>query len=281
MSLADNDIAAAIEAGRISAVPNLLEVGKVYAASTPDGVEEIDLTGDEYRATPRRLVAAVALTHVDSLLAYWDKHYDGSSEVYADREKRTITAVFDAHHGSTIADDDRPRWQSHRASLTLSLSDPLKAWLAADGRLFSQVDFAEFIEEWMGFVIEPDAADLIEMAQQFQATTKATFKSGFKLVNGQRQLEYTEEVNATVRGDAIAVPTTMTLQLPIWRGASDADEFEARIRYRVNHGGPGQLGIGYKLVRPADVVDAAFETEIDHVQQHIGRPVLRGTPAGA
>lgn len=32
---------------------------------------------------------------------------------------------------------------------------------------------------------------------------------------------------------------------------------------------------------PTDVIDAAFEAEVARVQEHIGRPVLRGPPAGA
>ena len=280
MTLSENDIAAAIEAGRISAVPNLLEVGKVYAASTPDGVEEIDLTGDEYRDTPRRLVAAVTLTHADSLLAYWDKHNDGASDVYADREKRTITAVLDAHQGAAGA-DDRARWQTHRATLTLALSEPMQAWLAYNGKIMEQVAFAEFCEDWMSVIAAPDAADLIEMVTDFQATVSASFKSGFKLSNGQRVMEYTEQIDQAVKGGAVAVPQTITLSLPIWRGASDRHELTARIRTRVNHNGAGKLGIGFKLDRPTDVIDAAFEAEVARAEEHIGRPVLRGTPAGA
>lgn len=266
---------------RAGTEPRRLEIGEYYVVQGGDGtIREIDLTGDHYRDNPRQLDAAVALTHVDSLLTYWDKHNDTDSDMFADRDRRTITAIIDAHQGKEQEPDYRARWQSHRATLTLTHSDPLKAWLARDNKLDTQVGFAEFIEEWMGYIKTPDAADLLEMAQSFQATTKASFKSGFKLVNGQRQLEYTEEVNATVKGDAIAVPQTMTLRLPIWRGASTSEEFLARIRYRVNHGGPGQLGIGFKLDRPTDIIDAAFEAEVGLVEQHIGRPVLRGAPAG-
>lgn len=272
-----SDIAAIADLARAGAEAEELELGSYYVVQGGDGhVCQIDLTGDQYRDQPRILRATVALTHVDSLLAYWDKHHDDESDVWANRERRTITAVLDAHQSATLGPDERPRWQSHRATLTLALSESMTAWLHNNGRFLDQVAFAEFCEDWMTVIAEPPAADLVEMAQQFQATTKATFKSGFKLVNGQRQLEYTEQVDASVKGDAIAVPTGMTLRIPVWRGADTAEEFTARIRYRVNHGGPGQLGIGYKLDRPTDIIDAAFEAEIDRVQQHIGRSVLHG-----
>lgn len=287
---ATTETAAAFEAGRVSAEPHELALGRFWMVPTADGVEEIDLTGDDHRDFPRRIRETVQLTHPESLLAYWDKHSDNSSEVYADRERRTITAVLDAHHpsydeGGVVPNtpEERARWQGHRAILTLTLSDPIKAWLNSNNTLFTQVGFAEFVEDWMGYIIDPEAADLLEVAQSFQATTKASFKSGYKLVNGQRVLEYTEQIDAssTVKGDTIAVPASMTLRLPVWRGAGTAEEFTARLRYRTNHNGPGQLGIGYKLDRPTEIVDAAFEAEVDAVEQHVGRPVLRGTPAGA
>lgn len=275
------DVAAIADLARAGADAEELELGSFYVVQGGDGrVCQIDLTGDAYRDNPRSLATSVGLTHVDSLLAYWDKHRDAESDMWADRERRTITAVLDAHQSASVDVDDRPRWQSHRAKLSLSLSEPMNAWLHNNGRFLDQVAFAEFCEDWMTVIVAPPAADLVEMAQHFQATTKATFKSGFKLVNGQRQLEYTEQVDATVKGDAIAVPTAMALRIPVWRGADTAEEFTARIRYRVNHGGPGQLGIGYKLDRPADIIDAAFEAEVARVQDHIGRPVLRGEADG-
>jgi uncharacterized protein YfdQ (DUF2303 family) len=289
--IATTETAAAFDAGRASAEAEELELGKYWIVPTRDGIEQIDLTGDAHRDYPRRIRQTVHLTHVDSLTAYWDKHSDTASEVYADRTKRTITAILDAHHPSydspngVVPTDanERPRWQTHRAVLTLTYSDPIKAWLDSNNSLFTQSAFAEFVEDWMGYITDPEAADLVEMAQSFQATTKANFKSAFKLINGQRQLEYTEQIDATssVKGATIAVPTSITLRLPVWRGANTNEDFTARLRYRVNHNGPGQLGIGYKLDRVAETLDAAFEAEIAHVEEHVGRPVLRGTPAGA
>jgi uncharacterized protein YfdQ (DUF2303 family) len=289
MTTAVTETAAAFEAGRTSGEAEDLELGKYWIVPTADGVEQIDLTDDQYRDYPARIRQTVHLSHVDSLIAMWDKHSDDDSDMYADREKRTITAILDGHHGISsedgsivYEDSSRARWQQHRAVVTLALSDPMKAWLGKNNELFKQEAFAEFVEDWMPYIVDPEAADLLEMAQSFQATTSAAFKSGYKLVNGQRVLEYTEQIeaSATVRGDSIAVPSSLSLRLPVWRGASTGEDFTARIRYRTNHGGAGHLGIGYKLDRPAETVDAAFEAEIARVEQHIGRPVLRGTPAG-
>lgn len=267
---------------RAGTEPRELFLGNYYVVQGGDGtVREVDLTGDQYRDNPAQLTAAVALTHADSLLEYWDKHRDEASDMWADRERRTITAVLDAHWGTQMEEDERARWQSHRATLTLALSEAMTAWLGLNGKIVEQVQFAEFCEDWMSVIAAPDAADLIEMVQDFHATINGTFKAGFKLANGARQHQYTEQIDATVKGGTVAVPQAITLSLPIWRGAADRHELTARIRTRVNHGGAGKLGIGFKLDRPTDVIDAAFEAEVARVQEHIGRPVLRGTPAGA
>lgn len=280
-SIPTSGITEIADLARAGVEPRALKLGQFHVVQGGAGeVVQLDLTGDRYRNNPGRLAAAVALTHTDSLLAYWDKHHDEESECYADRDKRTITAVLDAHQGADQPTDQRARWQTHRATMTLTYSEALTAWLSHNGKLMGQVEFAEFCEDWMSVIVEPDAADLVEMAQQFQATTKASFKSGYKLSNGQRVLEYTETIDASVKGDSIAVPTGIVLSMPIWRGANAREDMTARIRFRVNHGGPGQLGIGYKLDAPTEVVDTAFEAEVDRVEQHIGRPVLRGTPAG-
>lgn len=279
-----SDIREVADLARAATSPRPLEPGGVYLVHNGDGTSTLhDLRDpDEW---PERIAQTVHMTTVDSLLAYWDKHFDPSSDVYADRERRSITLVLDAHHGSPSAPDGtdeefRARWQSHRAVLTLAHSDPLKAWLAHDGKLLDQVAFAEFVEDQATYVVDPVAADLLEMAQHFQATIGATFKSGHKLISGQRQFEYTEQIDATVRGDSVAVPNNITLHLPVWRGATTAEELVARVRFRINHGGAGKLGIGYKLVRPTELLDAAFEAEVSKVETHVGRPVLRGTAAG-
>lgn len=266
---------------RAGTEPRELNLGSYYVVHGADGtVEKIDLTGDRYRDKTGQVTAGVAITHADSLLAYWDKHHDDQSDMWADRERRTITAVIDANAGSDQDDEHRPGWQTHRATLTLALSEAMAAWITHNGKLMEQLAFAEFCEDWMSIIAAPDAADLIEMVQHFQATVTAQFKSGFKLSNGQRVMEYTEQIDQSMKGGSVEVPQIIVLSLPVWRGASDRAEMTARIRTRVNHGGAGKLGIGYKLDRPTEVVDAAFEAEVARVEQHIGRPVLRGTPAG-
>lgn len=278
----DNDIAAAVIAGRQTAHPHELTRGGYWVVATPGGVSTFDLTGDEYRDYPRRIRQKVEVSTTAAFCDYWTKHADADSECYADPDKRTVTAVLDAHHHANILTDDdaRARWQQHTCKLTLTLSHPLKAWAARDGHLYGQEDFAEFLSEQRRYILDPPGADLVEMIQAFRATISAEFKSGFKVTNGQRQLAYTETVNASVHANELPVPETLRLGLPVWRNdpANTGHEFFAELRFRVNHGGPGKLGIGFKLIELPETLDEAFTAEVEKIGEHVGRSVMVGTP---
>lgn len=262
-----------------AALAEELNLGRYYVITTSTGeVVQIDLTGSQYRDYPARITGTAAVDTVASLLAYWDKHHTDASDVFTDRTKYTITAVIDAHAGTEPGEGNLVDWQQHRATCTLVLSNPLATWLGGNGKLMSQEEFAEFVEQNIPFIGEPPAADLKEMAETFQATTTAEFRAGVKFVSGQRTIQYNETVDATIRNGSIPVPAMLTLALPIWRGDTEARLFTARLRYRANTPSPGKLSIGYVLDRPQDVIDAAFAAAVTQVAEHVGRPVLSGSP---
>lgn len=248
-----------------------LELGMYHVITSRDGqLHRIDLTGDEWSDAPRRKVGTVVVRDVDSFAAYWQKHADGSSEIYADREARTVTAVLDAHEAI------EPRWQKHRLKLELRYSEAFKAWTAADSRPMDQEQFAEFLEDNRADIHNPPAAEMLEIATSLQASTKAEFQSGIVLSNGQRKLSWVESTSAQAgqRGD-LTIPTEIELAVQVFDGARVADRLTARFRYRINS---GKLSLHYKLDRPADVVKSAFEGVVSEVSEACSMAVLRGTP---
>lgn len=262
-----------------------LDVGKIYAFRTPGGgVQTVDLTGDDYLDTPKRKRGTVVVRDAGSFLSYWRKHSDAGSEVYADRSKLAITAVLDAH---TVTG---PRFGDHRLVLQLRYSDPFAAWLGRSGRWHNQIEFAEFIEDHRLDVREPVAAELLELAQTFQATKQASFKSSNRLKDGQRQLEYTEQINATAGGNGqLTIPDVFVLGLPVFDGDREPYRVEARLRYRIESSG---LRLAFIVDQSAEIVNSAFEGVIadlvrggsaaesgGETPQPLGVPVLRGTPA--
>ncbi|MCG0066269.1 YfdQ family protein [Streptomyces tricolor] len=253
-----------------SAQPVELEPGKVYGFHTSTGVHKVDLTGDQYKDAPTRKTGTTVVHDTTSFLALYRKHSDEHSEVYADADRLTVTAVLDADTATT------PRWQGHRLSLQLRTTDAWKQWLALDGKLMGQEQFAEFLEDHLPELLEPAAATMLEIAQSIQGVAKAEFHSGTRLASGERKLAYVETVTAKAgqKGELV-IPETFVIGLVPFEG-SEGYRLTARLRYRIN-GGPLQLG--YKLERPADVLRTAFQDVVAAIGEDIDVPVLNGTPA--
>ncbi|WP_055585513.1 DUF2303 family protein [Streptacidiphilus griseoplanus] len=262
-----------VETALLAAEPNELKPGKVYAWLTPTGgVQKIDLTGDEYRDTPARKTGTTTLRDADSFIAYYQKHADESSEVYADAERLTVTAVLDAHQAGA----DGARWGKHRAVLALRKTKAWEAWLANDTRMMGQKDFAAFLEDHLAELLEPTAAEMLEIAQSIEGTTKAQFQHGHRLQTGERQFAYVEETSATAGKGQLTIPETFVIGLVPFDGSAGY-RLRARFKFEINR--DGHLSLGYKLETPDDTLKTAFADVTTAITEGLGVPLLNGTPA--
>lgn len=267
------DIQAVIDTAIGTTAPARLNVGEIYAFRTPNGVQLVDLY-DSHRTTPERKNGVTTVRDSASFVALWEKHSDGDSEVYADADALSITAVLNAS-GST---EEEARYGDHRLTLSLRTTQAWKDWTGKDGQQMPQEAFAEFLEDHLPDLQEPAAAEFLEIAQSIRGTTKAEFAAGTRLSSGQRTFQYTEEVKATAGGKGqLAVPETFTIGVIPFEGAA-AYKVTARLRYRITR--DGGLTLGYKLERPGDTLRAAFEDVRKAVAEKTApTPVLNGTPS--
>lgn len=269
--MSENEMQTVVDTALISAEPRELELGSYYVVKTPAGVQKIDLTGDEHRDTPRRKHGIVIVRDAASFLAYFGKHASEHAEVYANEDPGWITGILDAHtpHGGPA------QWQQHRVVLQLRHSASFTAWQGVSGQMMPQTQFAEFVEDHRADVREPSAADLLELAQTIQGTTKVSWKSSTLLRNGQRQLSYVESIDATAgqRGEML-IPDALQLAIPVYEGADVADAVTARLRIRIN--GEGALRIGVILDHLDDVIAGAFSGVVEQVAAGVPVPILRG-----
>ncbi|MFD7410131.1 DUF2303 family protein [Kitasatospora purpeofusca] len=262
---------AIIDAALRSAAPAELRRGQIYGWLTPAGhVQKIDLSGDDYSEAPARKTGHVTVRDVPSFLSYFRKHSDANSEVFADSERLTITAVLDAHTSDTA------RWGQHRLALSLRTTAAWGQWLARDGKLMTQDEFAEFLEDHLAELVEPSAAEMLEIAQSIQGTTKCEFQSGTRLQSGQRQLSFVETTTAKAgqRGQ-LTIPEVFTIALQPFEGGTGY-KLNARFRYRIEGNG---LRLGFKLDRPDEARRLAFEDILSAVAGAVEQPVMNGSPA--
>lgn len=282
--MTDTDNAAEVirELAFAATEPHELEAGAIYTFMTRNGPQVINLTGDEYRDFPRRKQGTVIVADVASFACYYGRHADEDSEVFADADVLTVTAVLDAHRrrGELPGVDEisEPRWQEHRLVLGLNFTPEWKAWHGHDRDMMPQARFAEFIEDHIAD-INPSGpctgADLLEMAQQFQAVNKVQFSSGTRLATGETQFGYTETIEAKAgqRGQ-ITIPGAFELGIRVF---DDLDPYKvkARFRYRMND---GALQLGYHLDDPERKVRDAVQLVVQKVSDACGITIMSGRP---
>lgn len=278
MSTTDN-VQAAIDAGiQIGSVaPTELERGKLYAIRNEDGVPEIlDTRKDEFLDEPLRKTAKPIVRDSASFLAYWNKHKVPSSEVFTDLDTQEVVAVIDAHGPAADALHGFTDWGEHRLTLKVRKTEQWKAWEKLDRRMLLQVDFAEHIEDRLEDIEAPPAAEMLELAMSFQAKKGVEFKSSSILNSSQRELVYTEDIQASAgRNGSITIPTSFDLGLQPFEG-SDTYKVTARLRYRITE---GVLTIGYFLVDPDKVLRGVFGDMLEAIETAIEpTPILRGAP---
>lgn len=262
------------------AEPNLLDAGCIYGWMSEGKVHTIDLTDDRFLEFPRRKRGTVTVRNVASFAQYYGKHSSTFSEVFADLDAGTFTAVLDAHgpEGEDVA------WQQHRLILQLQQTLPWKTWTGRDRMMLAQQDFAEFLEDNARDVAANSAdpkkavtaADLLEVAQHFQAHTKVNFTQGQRLATGQTQLTYTEEIEARAgqRG-TVEIPAEFDLAIVPYEDCAPKI-MAARFRYRLNN---GKLTLGYFLNDPARTAREACEEIAAKIAQMCTVTVMHGQPA--
>ena len=244
----------------------------------PDGhrLQTIDLTeaASRWEHNAPRPRGTTHMHDPASLADYIKRHKDTRTEVWADETRHTITAILNSISANGI---DGYGWGDHRATYKATTTDAWNAWVALDGKLVDQTTFAEHIEDRAIDVVNPDGATMLELAQTFHATTQVRFESSKLLSSGERQLEYRETVDAKAgRAGKLDIPKEFALGLAPFRG-SPTYKVTARLRYRILD---GSLRLGYRLTRPGDVLDNAFNEVVDQVQKLLGNdfPIWGGEP---
>lgn len=228
--------------------------------------EEIEKT----QSAPNRKRGTVNLTSIDSLVRYCqDQTATSTSYIYADPDRRTITAIFNDNKGLGAG------WRDHRAHFHAAFTPEFTRWLENSGshKAKSQTEFAEFIEDNLADITDPAAQQLLEVATTIQAKTDINFSSAKRLDNGQVQLGYTETIDARAGANgALQIPKEFALGLRIFKNG-DGYKLRARLKYRLANGG---VKFWYELDRPERAIEDAFAGYVKLVEEKSGYTVLLG-----
>ncbi len=269
------DVAEIVQAAREHARPHILAplTETVAAFVVPRGASlETVKPDDSRREAPLHLRGHVTLGDVASFSAYVAEFYEENlATTWVDAERFRVDALLNDASGEFGA-----AWRDHRATLQLVKTPEWTRWRQWDGKLMSQESFARHIEIAELDIIEPSAADLLEIASFFYATTQLDVRSGHRTQNGEVQLEWVETTEAKAgKKREMAIPKEFKLRIAPFHG-EDTQEVRALLRYRIKEG----LQLGYELVRPDDIERIAMNAIADVLRDKIRR-VYIGSPAAA
>lgn len=268
----ENDVVAALAREAVDPVQIAEGLYLLHNGTTVDVRKDLEKYGDR----PRRKTGGYTVTDADSFIAYLAKHGLPETELWANDKTGTIRAVINAHLGTIPADgvEADAGWQDHTATLNLPFTKDWVEWVARDNKLTPQAEFAEFIEDHLPNFVAPSGADMLELAQTFQATTKVDFDSGHRLKSGETQITYVENTTAAAgKKGSLAIPDTFELALQVHE-RGPVYKVKARFRYRING---GNLVLAYRLDRIDDVRRHAFDEVVTQVAAATGREVWSTT----
>jgi uncharacterized protein YfdQ (DUF2303 family) len=268
-------------------------VGDVHVAFVPRGagaVELIDLKPmiDKWRDGPLRREGTATAATLDSFVELVNRHKDEDSAVFAEitADKPVLTAVIDYN---TTA--HKPRFGKHRVKYQYPISPEWKAWLAADRTTMDQGKFAEWIEEHIVEIGDPeqfrdredietmfhmriaDAAEIYTLSKGLQINIESEVKGFTDLASGQVQIGYVEQ-HKDGAGQPLRVPGLFLVTIPFFVGA-DPVTLVARLRYRKNN---QKLIWFYELWKWDTTMRKALLADLDKVRAETALPVFEGSP---
>jgi uncharacterized protein YfdQ (DUF2303 family) len=222
---------------------------------------------------PRSKRGSIAVTTPGALIEYVNNHRVDGTTMWAVRDLGRVVAVLDDHEPTV--EGDKPGWGQHRATLQLRPTPEWQHWTRYDGKYLGQADFAEWLEDGITAVTAPPAADLLEACRTLSVQREVEFSSADRPTTGEIRFIYQESDTAKAgRRGQLELPEQINLLLAPWEDC-EPRELTAQLRYRL---ADGHLKLSYKLIRPEELVRAAWEEVTFRINEATGVYVYAGTP---
>ena len=259
-----NDWATAFNAGAALSEHKYFDINDTPAVLVPERYRV--QTFEEHRDRPLRIEQKVNAITAAAFADYVRRFCDDGTVVFANSPATTFKAILDYHQGVF------PDWCQHTVSYVCPHSKEWQTWSEKSGKVMNQAQFAEFIEDNLVDIVQPNGAEMLEVAKTLDARSNVRFKSAIRLDNGETQLVYEEMIDgaAGAKGQ-LKIPQTIKLALRVFQG-EDPYEVEARFKYRIKE---GALTMWQELVRPERIIEDAFRGILERIAEELdGAPVI-------
>ncbi len=262
---------AAIDAARLASPMVEAPDGRVHLL-VPQGYTAQDIS-DRFRLPPYAH-AQVTVDDRASLSAYANRFRDHRSIIVADYDALTVTAHLDWHPHNEAEGRGGSGSLKHAVTLKLRPSEEFARWDKMEGELHPQAEFAAFLEENVPDIAHPEAATMIEISRDLEATQGLNFKSSARLESGDRAFRFETETRVE---NNVVVPRQFMLNIPLFNGERPV-ELMAAFRFRPNANG---LFLGFEWRRVEHQRRAYFVEIATAAAEETGLPVFMGRTKAA
>lgn len=286
-------------------------------------VQSIMAHASPFQDRPLRRSGTAAMVDLDSFIAFVNEYRTANTRIFAKPtgDEPFLLAVLDYNDPVNVggllgeggapsvpaATEALPRWGEHRVQYAFPMSREWQAWKAQDGKWMNQVDFAMFIEERIGDIVDMTAEGMPSLAGtkmgQIAQLLGSTFASPSRMVELSRGLtivegsEFKSQLNVNTgettmqfqsqhrdeAGQQLKVPNLFGIVIPIFDFGAPY-QIAVRLRYRKGSDG---LRWGYQLFKAEDakygaVLEAGKRAEGETGSRlYLGMPEPRQQPLGA
>ena len=244
-----------------TAIQKLLEAGAAIdfqLINVPGSQKPIAIVPDSfgieslahYLDCPLANEGTAHLDTVTGLIEYFELFKEDHSVIFASLGDNSFTVIFD------FSTKESPKWHRHKAVFNLRLTDNFKTWRGSDGHRTTHQRFAEFMEDNLSSIIDPDAATVMEVCKKVETNRRTKFASTTTLENGSISFSAEDTQSASVKDNGgVRVFDKFKIKVMPFE---DGPEFEiiARLRWSIKD---GNLELWYDLVKPDEVVRQAFD----------------------
>lgn len=259
MSTTEIDTAALAE---LFSKPTIIDVQGVPHALLPHNFKLESL--EKLLPEPQRISRSVTAHDVTGLIAYTNAFKTEKTAAFCSPvQKPSIVVRLDDHQPG------QPSRGTHSVTFNCATTTEWTTWTNGDKKQMDQITFAEFIENNLREITDPNGADMLTMVLNFKDCGSADFKSAVRLSDGRMQFQFIEKDNAT----EARFPETLKLAVPVFEGQPVRYEGKAKLRYRVLR--EEGLKLWYELDRPDLILRTAYADLLAHVEAQTGLSIYR------
>ncbi len=263
----------------------------------PNGhtVQTLKKVFDEYRTAPERREGQARLESLESFIDHTNRFKDDGSAIFAHvptAEQARLISVLDYHPAGA---ESLPRFGNHRGLYDFPVSTEWQTWQKVDKKPMEQGDFAAFLEDHIGDVIDPprdgDDSDplrglkerlsgrfagpgkMMEISKGLDIKSSDRVRNIVRLDTGEIDATFTSE-HQDANGEKLIVPNLFVIAIPVFQHGT-MYRLAVRLRYRKQGGG---LLWSFNLWRADLAFQDAITEALTTVGEKTGLPVYRGRP---